>query len=180
MDMKIWNNLVKIIHNINQWAFYFSLVILLLMIVFVAADVSGRYIFGKPILGDMEIQEYMMVLLVFLGLGVCTRDKQHVYVEILVQHFKGRKSAFIFGLGYLLSAIFLGLIVWQMVKNGLVELISPIGAVSTVLSIPKAPFILFAALGVTLMVLELIIDTIVNLKKAANRAEHKKEVMQNG
>jgi hypothetical protein len=37
----------------------------------------------KPVTGGMEIQELMMVLIVFMAMGIVTRDKAHVFVELL-------------------------------------------------------------------------------------------------
>jgi len=90
-----------------------SLLSLLIMVFFVTVDVIGRYLFNKPITGGMEIQELMMVVIVFLAMGVATQEKTHVIVELLIQYFKGRTLTITNSITGLISFAFVALLVWQ-------------------------------------------------------------------
>jgi TRAP-type transport system small permease protein len=154
----------QIIHKINKICIYISLFTLLIMVLFVACDVIGRYIFNKPILGGMEIQELMMVLIVFLALGITTYDKQHVYVELLIARIKGRSLTIMNSVTTLLSFTFVVLVLWQTFKAGISDLTSEAPTITPSLSIPVAPFVILAAVGLTLMALEFFLELVNNLK----------------
>jgi TRAP-type C4-dicarboxylate transport system permease small subunit len=113
----------------------------------------------------METQELMMVLVVFLAMGVATRDKQHVVVEVLVQHLKKRTLAVVNALVCLLGFGFAALLTWQTLKGGLADLRSPTGDFTPILEIPIAPFIIVAAVGLALMSLEFFIQMVVNINQ---------------
>ena len=164
--MKFGIQLANIIHKINNWVTYISVAVLLIMVFFVAADVIGRYLFDRPILGGMEIQELMMVVIIFLALGITTFDKQHVYVELLVIRLKGRTLAIVNSIATLASLIFIALLIWQTAKNGLNDLTSEAPTISPSLSIPIAPFIFVATLGLIFMALEFFIILVINLKRS--------------
>ena len=51
------------------------------------ANVIGRYVFGRSILGADEVQIYIMVWMAFLGAAVVTWRKMHLRMDVLVQYF---------------------------------------------------------------------------------------------
>ncbi|MDF1854468.1 TRAP transporter small permease subunit [Pseudooceanicola sp.] len=84
-------------------------IILALMMVQVSLDVAAKYIFHTPIPSTLEIvSAYYMVALVFLPLGVVTRDHEHLEVELFTQHLSLRKVAFFKMLGCVIGAIYCG------------------------------------------------------------------------
>jgi len=180
--MKIGMYAANIVHKINHMLMYISLSALLIMLFFVAADIVGRYVLNKPIKGGMEIQELMMILIIFLALGAITHEKRHIYVELLVIHLKGRTLSIVKSIAFLSSFIFGALLVWQTSKYGLAELLSETSSRTQILHIPYFPFILFAALGLILMTLEFFIDLVISFKGSATsgRSEQKQGEAQDG
>lgn len=180
--MEFGKQLVNVLHKINRWVAYISVAILLLMVLFVAVDVIGRYLFNKPILGGMEIQELMMVVIIFLALGITTHDKQHVFVELLVIRLKGRTLGIVKSIGLLLTFIFVALLVWQTLKNGISDMTSEAPTITPTLSIPIAPFIFVATTGLFFMALEFLIELVINLRLSTSKVPQKqtKEGVQNG
>ncbi len=165
--MRLGIYIAKIIHKISSAILSISLVSLFLMVFFVAIDVIGRYLLDKPITGGMEIQELMMVLVVFMAMGIVTRDKAHVFVELLVMRIKGKASIILSSFTFLLSFLFVALLAWQTIKNGLGEIASSSGTFTPILEIPIGPFILVASLGLLLMALEFFIEVVVSIHRAA-------------
>jgi TRAP-type transport system small permease protein len=170
-QVKFARQAASVIHKINSSVIIVSFISLLAMILLVVVDVIGRYFFNKPIAGGMETQELMMVLVVFLAMGVATRDKQHVVVEVLVQHLKKRALAVVNAIVCLLGFGFATLMTWQTLKGGLADLRSPTGDFTPILEIPIAPFIIVAAVGLALMSLEFFIQMMVNINQfSANKS----------
>ncbi len=163
--MKFGNRATYIIHKITSIVSIVSGVSLLIMVFFVVADVVGRYFFNKPIMGGYEIQELLMVLIVFLAFGFVTRDKGHVYVELLVQRFKGRTLSIVNSLTCLMSLGFVVLLAWQMVKSGLEEMTSTSGDFTPMLHIPVGPFMIIAAAGLAFMALEFLIELVTDISR---------------
>jgi TRAP-type transport system small permease protein len=149
----VMGKIEKVIYLISRGIRILSISMLFIMMLFVTSDVIGRYILNKPIKGDIEIQELMMVVIVFAAMGYATTLKQHVVVELLTSRLKGRSLAVINSIGLFLGLAILALIVWRTGIYGLKELMSPDGQYTGMLKIPIAPFILIADIGLILMAL---------------------------
>jgi len=79
----------------------------LLMMVSIVIDVVGRYAFAHPIQGVVALNEILMVILLFLGLGASQGRGANVRVEILLTRLPSRIK------GYLnIFAWFVGLVVF--------------------------------------------------------------------
>ena len=143
----------KVIYTVSRGIRFLSISMLFIMMLFVTAGVLGRYILNKPIKGDIEIQELMMVVIVFSAMAYATTMKQHVFVELLVVRLKGRGLAVINSIALVLGLAILALIIWRTGVYGWNEMISPSGKYTGMLKIPVAPFILLADAGLILMFL---------------------------
>lgn len=53
------------------------------MMLLTVADVAGRHVFGRPLPGAVELVQYAMVIVVFAGLPVVTRDGRHISLGVL-------------------------------------------------------------------------------------------------
>ena len=157
------------IHGLTQGGYWVSGIVLILLMLLVAADVIGRYVFSSPITGAMEIDELMMVLLVFLALAYCTLEKGHISVELVISRLSGRNQAILDCITSFISAAMIAIIAWQLGSWGWHQLLSSSGRLTLLLTIPQAPFILVASLGCLLMCLELLIGSFRSLARAASR-----------
>jgi len=155
----------NIFHRLSRWGRFVSQGTLFIMVFLVTAGVIARYIFNSPLKGDMEIQELMMVIIVFLAFPYCQLKKGNVYVEILVNRFRGRLKEFFHSFVYLIGFVIIGLIVWQMWARA----VSGFGEfnkdVTLTLWIPITPFILVAAIGFGLMGVEWLIELIHSIRR---------------
>ena len=76
--------LSRTIKIVNAVSYVFIFVILGLMTVLVSADITIRSLFGFGIEGTIEISEYLLVIIGFLGLSETQARKGHISVELVV------------------------------------------------------------------------------------------------
>jgi len=129
---------------------------LVLMVLIVVANVVGRYLLRKPVLGAVEMVGLLTVIVVFCVVAFTEAKGAHIVVDILVSRLHGRTKAILASIMSLFGAAFFIIMGWQgwdlMLSN-----LSPFVRVTGVLSIPFAPFMLIMALGCVLFGLELLV-----------------------
>ncbi|MDD5702018.1 MAG: TRAP transporter small permease [Dehalococcoidales bacterium] len=121
-------------------------IVLLLMALLTASDVIGRYILSKPILGNNDIQQLMMVVIIFLSMGYCTLKARHASADIVTSRLSRHTRAILGSITWFLSALIFVIISWQVTEWGWNEMFSPT-RFTILLSIKEGPFILVAAFG---------------------------------
>jgi len=87
---------------------------LALMVCITMADVLLRNLFGIPVLGTYDLVETLMVFVVFLGIGEAFLDDTHITVDIIDHFISSNLVVLLKIVGLLLSAVFLGLLLWHM------------------------------------------------------------------
>jgi C4-dicarboxylate transporter, DctQ subunit len=137
------------------------------MALLTAADVTGRY-FKHSIQGNIDIQEYMMVLIVFLGVGYATLKERHANADIVVTRLRSRPRAVLGVVTWFICAVTAALLAWQMTGWGVREISSPTRA-SILLALVQWPAILVAAFGCILMCITSLLNTFRYLVRAMNR-----------
>ena len=75
--------MIKIIDRVTEWlaessGWLVSIIMILLVVDFVSRGLS------KPIQGVSEMAVFVMVAVVYLGLGHCEQEKGHVRVEMFI------------------------------------------------------------------------------------------------
>jgi len=141
--------------------------VLAALMVLTGADVTLRYIFNAPIPGTFEITEFMMAIVVALGLAYCALQKGHVRADVVVSRLPERVQAVMNSMAYL---VFLGifiLITWQSVYRA--QAMIDTGLTSFVLYIPVFPFVLVVTAGSAMLCLVLLRDAIDYLYQAVKR-----------
>ena len=84
-----------------------SATLVLILMILVTADIIGRYVFSKPVPMTYEIGSFLMVFIVFLGIGYTQRMKAHIRVEFFTLRLPPRFKA-----GLDLLALTLGIILY--------------------------------------------------------------------
>ena len=94
----------------------FSCILLVLMVFVVGLGVFLRYILKNPLIAGANMATLMLVWLSFFGASVVYKDKGHIAIEFIVDHFpKGfRKKVIVFI--YLIIAVALSVTVVQAVR----------------------------------------------------------------
>jgi TRAP-type C4-dicarboxylate transport system permease small subunit len=160
----------KVLDRITTGISWIGAGALILMALIVVANVVGRYLLKKPVLGAVEMVGLLTVITVFCVLAFTEAKGAHIVVDILVSRLHGRTKAILASIMSLLGAVFFIIMGWQgwdlMLSN-----LSPFVRVTGVLSIPFAPFMLIMAFGCALFGLELFVH-VFNPASGKKQGEH--------
>ncbi len=58
-----------------------SATVLFLMMMVTAVDVVGRYLFNKPLNGGFELTEMMLAALIYCGLPLVSKRREHIVID---------------------------------------------------------------------------------------------------
>ncbi len=75
-----WNLLLNFLHRLFESLVSIALFFMMALTFF---DVIGRYIFNSPIIGALELTEFSMAIVIFLGLVLLTSQEGHVTVDLI-------------------------------------------------------------------------------------------------
>jgi TRAP-type C4-dicarboxylate transport system permease small subunit len=117
-------------------------------------DVTGRYLFNKPLLGAVEMSEFLMVILSFGGLALAELRSGHISVDFFVGALPGRVRALLDAAAALLGIAFWGFVSWRTAVHA--ARIWEVGEVSANLALPTWPFYLAVIVGCGLLAIALI------------------------
>lgn len=84
------NKINRISERVNLRVAHFNGIVVLVAVTLVAADVTGRYLFNRPIVGAAEIIMVLLPAMFFLGYAHGLIIKQHVRMGILLDRFPER------------------------------------------------------------------------------------------
>jgi TRAP-type C4-dicarboxylate transport system permease small subunit len=132
-----------------------SSVILFLMMALTVADVFLRKVFSKPILGSVEVTEFMMVTVVFFSLAQTEVLNRHVKVDLVMSRLSKRTQGLIDMITRLVCFLLFCGITWStLIYSGRMR---ASGEVSQDLWIPVYPFVYIVAVGCALLTLILLV-----------------------
>ena len=75
-----WNLFLNFLHRLFEPLVSIALFFMMALTFF---DVIGRYIFNSPIIGALELTEFSMAIVIFLGLVLLTSQEGHVTVDLI-------------------------------------------------------------------------------------------------
>jgi TRAP-type C4-dicarboxylate transport system permease small subunit len=131
---------------------------LFIMMLLTAADVAGRYLFNKPILGAFELTEFLVLILIFSFLAHAQAEKTHVSVDLLVGRLPEKWRMTLSVINHAVCLALVGLIAWMSAIRAM-EL-KEYAEASSNLGIPKYPFAYFVVIGCAVLALEYMRDLI--------------------
>jgi len=117
--------------------------IIVALMIYTAVDVVLRYVFNKPFSGSLEITEFAMSAIVFLGIAYCGWVGGHVSVDMIDKGMNSRPMRLARALLLLAGAITLGAMAWLTAH----EALSSMHRISNMMRWPHYPFQLIVALG---------------------------------
>ena len=166
---RILSRILKILQRLSTYLAYLGCLALFSMMCLTIADVAGRYIFNKPILGAYELTEFMVLVLIFSFLGYTQAHKSHVAVDLFIMFFPQKFKIAIEIFNHLACLAVMILITWMGFEKA-IEMMET-GESSPNLALPSYPFVFFLVLGCAVLCIEFIRDISLILKsgKANNR-----------
>lgn len=141
----------KVINAMTRTLHYIGSSCLAVMMFLTAADVLMRYFFNRPIFGAVEMTEFAMVFVVFLGVGYVALLDGHTSIDIFVLRASPRAQAAIASLVNFICFCFLVLMLWGALMEAKAALSNNIR--SMLLLLPIFPFVLLMAFGIAIFVL---------------------------
>ncbi len=88
--VSVFRSVEKALTRINTVVVVACGVFLFMFMFMVVTDVSGRYLFLKPVPGTMEIGEIVLAFVVFPGWAAVLANRQHIRVLIVVDRLSPR------------------------------------------------------------------------------------------
>lgn len=155
--------LVKITDGFSRYLSYAGGLVLFVLMLLTAADVTGRYLFDAPLMGTYEVTKFMMVCLIFCALAYTQSRKGHVAVDIFVSGFSPKHRIIIDLINHVISSMVLGAIAWKSFERGFEVMATK--ECSGTLQIPVYPFLFIVALGSAALCVEFLKDAIMDLRR---------------
>jgi len=131
-------------------------IVLMLLMGYTVLDVVLRYGFNKPFSGSLELTEFAMAVIVFLGIAYCGITGGHVAVDILERPLQDPRLRFVPVLLTFSSAVLFAAIAWLTAAEALTSM----HRVSNMVRWPHWPFQLTVAVGSAMYALVLLFQTI--------------------
>ena len=156
--------LERIINPIGRKLDTISAIIAGIMSVPIFFDVLARLALGKSIPGIIELEEFMMILIVFLALGFIQAEKEHVNIDLLYSKFPPWAQETIDVFNNIVCLVIFSLMGWQTI----IQVTKKIGEISFSLGIPISLFLAIAAFGTLMLAIVLLIDLLRSISQVIN------------
>jgi len=89
-------------------------IVMFFMMALTFCDVVGRYVFNAPIVGALELTEFSMAIVIFLGLVLLTAEEGHVTVDLIDSLVPDKIKPIQQVIINLINLIVMGIISWQL------------------------------------------------------------------
>jgi len=142
---KTYLQLSKVTGAINNALGEIQVVSIILAAVMVTADVLMRALFSKPIAGTSEYVGYIMILASYFGLGMCTANRSHLKVDLLVQLLPEKAQIVNDMINAVLVVAVASIMLYASVNQGLIAM--RLMTRGTFSKVPNWPFYMFMGLG---------------------------------
>lgn len=155
------------VNSVYNWIINATAIVgaaILIFIMFaVCSEIVMRYFFDSPIIWVIEVSEYCLLFLTFLGAGWVLKNRDHISVDIVTRYFKGKTRACI-GIVGSLAGVFVSCILvrygvsvtWEYFLSGSFR--------PTSLEIPTYLILWVIPFGSFLLLIEFIKSIIKNVK----------------
>ena len=129
-------------------------------------DVFLRYFFDSPVTASMELTEWLMVFVAFLGLAWCAIKGRHIKVEIIVGRLPHRAQEVINSINAFIIMGLCAFLGWRAFAESFVS--RQMHFASEVTGIPHWPFYILTTFGFALLFLAMttiLVHSIYNVVK---------------
>jgi TRAP-type C4-dicarboxylate transport system permease small subunit len=135
--------------------------VLMLLMIYTVVDVVLRYVFNQPFRGSLEITEFAMSVIVFLGIAYCGWLGGHVAVDILERPLEDPRLRFIPIVLTLVSAVLFVMIAWLTASDA----VNASHRISNMMRWPHWPFQAIVAFGAAMYAAVLIVQCVQMLRR---------------
>jgi TRAP-type transport system small permease protein len=149
--------------RLSTYLAYIGAFTLFLMMCLTIADVVGRCLFNRPVVGAFELTEFMVLVIIFAFLAYGQSHKVHINVDLFVRFIPENLKNYIEIINHIACLAIMILITWMGYEKALE--IMEAGEASPNLTLPNHPFVFFLVLGCAIMCIEFIRDIIFLIRK---------------
>jgi len=134
-----------------------SVFIIIIMMVSITVDVALRFLAGSPIVGVVELNRTLLVIVVFFTLGYAQVRKQHINVAFLINKLSEKRKILILTLNTLLALVIMAMITYGSIAAAYVSTIEGEHEVG-LLNYPVWPGRIALAIGLFTLCLQYVAD----------------------
>lgn len=143
------------VHSLMKVINWIGYVTLSGMVLVTTANVFGRYILKKPLLGEFDMVELGLAIFGGIAVFLAATQRRHVSVEVLLVRFSRRTQVILGSIASFLGFLTWALLAYLVFLDGLDKLEN--GSSTATLLVPQGPFeiilsILFFLFGLTLLI----------------------------
>jgi len=136
------------------------------MTAIVLYDVFRRYVLNDPTIWAFDIASFLLVYIIFLGLGLALQDGSHVSVDLFLELTRGRARRALRLVGLTLTVLYGGILTWVISRYTIQAIELDWKAISLV-PIPLKYVYVVGPLGALLFTLTAIVLTVRLLRSEA-------------
>ena len=144
--------------RLKRWGVYIISMPLFLMAMIEALNAVGRKL-HTPFPCAIEAVESLLVITVYFGASIVAMERGHIKVDLLTRHFPESIQTYLSILAHILGAIGFGFLTWGAWRAALYA-VKIMEVRMGEYDFPTWPFKLLFAFGMTLLVVQLIINII--------------------
>ncbi|MBW2109361.1 MAG: TRAP transporter large permease subunit, partial [Deltaproteobacteria bacterium] len=145
----------RVISPISNFSVWISAGLVLLMALLTVVDVIARSLFNSPIGGVIEIEQFMLAVVVFLAIAHTETKNGHVSVDILSRKYPRKISLFVSSVSNIIFMFCAILYCWYQVEKSIESF--RMNEAGLITGIPHYPILLLTAFGCALLFLVLLV-----------------------
>ena len=165
--MKKLERFLDLIDRINQWTGKIVGNLLVMMMFVVTWEVVMRYVFNRPTLWAMELNQYMFCILIALGGGYVLLNRGHVNVDVFYSRRSEKTKAVLDLCTAPILFLFLTVLIWKAYEVAGDSI--GYNESSDMAGIPTYPVRILVVVGAVLIFLQALAKFIRDLMKATGR-----------
>ncbi|HEY5322985.1 MAG TPA: TRAP transporter small permease [Caldimonas sp.] len=116
-----------------------SAAVLFLMMAITAIDVTGRYVFNKPLPGGFEMTELLLAALIYCGLPLVSWRREHIVIDTFDRYFSPRLKRALDVVAEVICAATLSGVGYLIFRRA--ARVAEYGDTTNVLKLPLAPIV---------------------------------------
>ncbi len=144
--MKLQKKVINIFDYGTDFLALLAAVLLIFITLSITTGVVTRYLLNAPIIWILEISEYSLLFITFLGAAWVLRREQHVKMDMVLNRLGPRSQALLNSITSMLSAFVCLVVVWYSIQAtwNYFELgyYTP-----TILRVPQGPIVIIIPIG---------------------------------
>jgi TRAP-type C4-dicarboxylate transport system permease small subunit len=141
-----------------------AVVLLFVMMMLTTGDVVGRYVLNSPIPGAYELNEFLMVAVVFLPLALVQAGQGHVRVELVLNRLPFRARLVMETIALIVALALYGLITWYGLQDALTNLRVGEHTIGLV-SLPVWPSQMLVPVGSAVLCLQFLVHIVESVRR---------------